>query len=91
MARHHPLDSLDANLPIDVRLKAEWVLLHRAEKYLIAFKAGPHTFPFFPSHIMACTPPKPHVALIDALVHALDWLDLLFTEQLILHRRSRHW
>eukprot|EP00965_Chrysotila_dentata_P205755 6183142-Pleurochrysis_carterae.AAC.1 len=27
--------------------------------------------------------PKPHVAQIDALVHALDWPDLLLTEQRI--------
>eukprot|EP00965_Chrysotila_dentata_P052221 1732657-Pleurochrysis_carterae.AAC.1 len=24
MARHHPLDSLDADLPLDVKLAAEW-------------------------------------------------------------------
>eukprot|EP00965_Chrysotila_dentata_P096860 3201242-Pleurochrysis_carterae.AAC.1 len=66
MARHHPLDSLDADRPLDIRLAGEW------------------TLSFSPPHIKSCTLPKPHVALIDALVHALDWLDLLLPEQLIL-------
>eukprot|EP00965_Chrysotila_dentata_P108036 3568195-Pleurochrysis_carterae.AAC.1 len=68
MAHHHPLDSLD--------------------KFRIASKVGPgwssYLLSFSPSQIKACTLPKPHVALIDALVHALDWPDLLLTEQPIL-------
>eukprot|EP00965_Chrysotila_dentata_P026764 887740-Pleurochrysis_carterae.AAC.1 len=86
MARHHPLDSLDADLPLDVRLAAEWLLLHRAEiPHLRAERFSllsdisdsiqgcfSYLLSFSPSHIKACTLPKRHVALIDALVHALE-------------------
>ena len=98
MARHHPLDSLDADLPLDVRCAAEWVLLHRSEVHSLRAERfsllseisdslqgwSSYLLAFSPSHIKSCTLPKPHVALIDALVHALDWPDLMLSEQLIL-------
>eukprot|EP00965_Chrysotila_dentata_P001318 42548-Pleurochrysis_carterae.AAC.1 len=96
MARHHPLDSLDADLPLDVRLAVEWVLLQRAEIHQLRAERftllsemsdslqgwSSHLLSFSPSHIKACTLPEPHVALINALVHALDWPHLLLSEQL---------
>eukprot|EP00965_Chrysotila_dentata_P073236 2419448-Pleurochrysis_carterae.AAC.1 len=98
MARHHPLDSFDADLPLDVKLVAKWILLHRAEVHHLRAERffllsevsdslggwSSHLLSFCPAHIKACTLTKPHVALIDALVHALDWPDLLLSKQLIL-------
>jgi len=97
--RTHPLDSLDSDLPSDVKRAAQWVLDNRlkdvpAQRELRFSEIqkvssllevwSSHLLCLSPQHIKVCSLPKPHVALIDAICHAIEWPDTLLTEQLIL-------